>query len=149
MGARESLQKLADKKENEIGELKLQLAQAEAYLQAIQDSLRVLPKEPTDGGSEPELRSGTLLFQAKEVLRTAGKPMHINEILKKMNKPVDKNNRISLSGSMAAYVRKGVIFKKTGPNVFSLIGIDSTQQASSEASDDSEDQLPKSFGSVQ
>src|SRR5271154_5847246 len=113
MGARESLQKLADKKENEIGELKLQLAQAEAYLQAIQDSLRVLPKEPTDGGSEPELRSGTLLFQAKEVLRTAGKPMHINEILKKMNKPVDKNNRISLSGSMAAYVRKGVIFKKT------------------------------------
>ena len=31
MGARESLQKLADKKYSEISDLKLQLAQAEAY----------------------------------------------------------------------------------------------------------------------
>jgi len=45
MGVRESLQKLADKKDSEIIDLRLQLAQAEAYLQAIQDSMKVLPKE--------------------------------------------------------------------------------------------------------
>jgi hypothetical protein len=146
MGARESLQKLADKKDCEINSLKLQLAQAEAYSQAIQDSIKVLPKEPLNAGAEPELRQGTLLAQARDILRTEGKPLHVNEILKRMGKEVDKGNRISLSGSLAAYVRKRTIFKKTGPNIFALM---ETPLPSKEPEGDAEEDLPESFGSVQ
>lgn len=146
MGARESLLKLADKKDNEIRELKLQLAQAEAYLQAIQDSVKVLPKESLDAKMEPELRFGTLLAQARDVLKAEGKPMHVNEILHKMGKTTDKSNRISLSGSLAAYVRKKTIFKKTGPNIFTLV---ETPQQSTELQSDGNEDLPDSFGSVQ
>lgn len=146
MGARESLLKLADKKDNEIRELKLQLAQAEAYLQAIQDSIKVLPKESLDAKMEPELRFGTLLAQARDVLKAEGKPMHVNEILHKMGKTTDKSNRISLSGSLAAYVRKKTIFKKTGPNIFTLV---ETPQQSTELQSDGNEDLPDSFGSVQ
>jgi hypothetical protein len=143
MGARESLQKLADRKEAEIRNLKLQIAQAESYLQAIQDSLKVLPKEPLETGGEPELRAGTLLSQARDILKAEGKPLHVNEILKKMGKNVDKGNRISLSGSISAYARKQMIFKKTGPNIFALVNM--PPQAAGEEGED----VPENFGSVQ
>ena len=145
MGARESLQKLADKKDGEISDLRLQLAQAEAYLQAIQDSIKVLPKEPLNDKTEPELRPGTLLSQAKDVLKAEGKPMHVNEILKKMGKNVDKSSRISLSGSLSAYVRKRMIFKKTGPNIFALV----ETPLQSKGMQNEEGDLPDGFGSVQ
>jgi hypothetical protein len=148
MGPRESLQRLADKKEAEINLLRLQLAQAESYLQALQDAIKVLPKEPSENAAEPELRAGTLLSQARDALRAEGKPLHINEILKRIGRPVDKSNRISLSGSLAAYVRRGVIFKKTGPNVFALNESPQSPTASANGSEDQDD-LPDSFGSVQ
>lgn len=144
MGAKGSLQKLADRKEAEIRNLKLQIAQAEAYLQAIQDSIKVLPKEHSDAGAEPELRSGTLLSQARDILKAEGKPLHVNEILKKMGRSVDKGNRISLSGSISAYARKQMIFKKTGPNIFTLVGM-SSQAAEPQGEED----VPENFGSVQ
>jgi len=146
MGAKESLQKLADKKDIEISNLRLQLAQAEAYLQAIQDSIKVLPKEPANGRAESELRPGTLLSQARDILKSEGKPMHVNEILKGIGKTVDKGNRISLAGSLSAYVRKGVIFRKTGPNIFALVEFprEPTESQADESSD-----LPDSFGSFQ
>jgi hypothetical protein len=146
MGVRESLQKLADKKDSEIIDLRLQLAQAEAYLQAIQDSMKVLPKESPDARSGQELRPGTMLAQARSILQAEGKPMHVNEILKKMGKSVDKSGRISLSGSLAAYVRKRTIFKKTGPNIFALV---ETPQQSLEVQGEQSEDLPDSFGSVQ
>jgi hypothetical protein len=146
MGFRENLQKLADKKLAEIRQLEVQLAQAEAYLQAIQDSIKVAPKEDEDGtGSETILRPGSALARAQELLKSAGRPLHISEILTQLGKPNDKPNRISLSGSMAAYVRKRVIFKKTGPNTFGLIGMGN----STASTEDGKTVLPDAFGSVQ
>ena len=147
MGARETLQKLADKKILEIRHLELQVAQAEAYLQALQDSMKLIPREQKDLnelGTEPVLRAGSALAQAQDILKAAGRPMHISEILKAMGKPNEKNERISLSGSMASYVRKGSIFRKTGPNRFSLIGMNDPAPLSEE-----DTKLPEGFGSVQ
>ena len=46
--------------------------------------------------------------------------MHIIDLLRAIGKPTDKNNRISLSGSLAAYVRSGSIFERTAPNTFGI-----------------------------
>ena len=145
MGARENLQKLADKKQLEVRQLELQLAEARSYIQAIQDSIKTLPKDSTQESPEVALRPGTALAQAHEILKSAGRPLHILEILKRMGKATDKANRISLSGSMASYVRKKVIFKKTGPNTFGLIAMEN----SSDQPEGDEAVLPESFGNVQ
>ena len=56
MGARESLQKLIDRKLAEIDRLEQQLRDARVYVQAVQDSFKLLPKEAQAENSKRELR---------------------------------------------------------------------------------------------
>jgi hypothetical protein len=120
MGARQQIQRQIDKKYEEIGELTERLTQAHAYVNGLEDALKLLPKED-EAGREVILRHGTAIAQARDALRTRGVAMHISEILAAVKRPDTHENRIALSGSIAAYVRKGQIFTRTGPNVFGLI----------------------------
>src|SRR5665213_2798294 len=106
MNARDQVQKLLDRKQQEVRDLEIQIEKARAYMQALQDSMKFLPKE--NGQTQVLLRPGSALAKAQEILRTAGKPLHISEILKALNEKPDK--RVSLSGSLSAYVRNGQIF---------------------------------------
>lgn len=124
MAALDNLQKLSAKKQQEIKQLEMKLREANAYLQALQDSIRVLNREESgeaNNDGETTLRPGTSIAQAHDVLKASGKPLHINDLLQKMGKTADKKSRLSLSGSLAAYVREGQIFTRTGPNTFGLI----------------------------
>lgn len=128
MGARESLQRLADRKSQEIADLERQIDMARAYLQAIQDSIKALPREsPSQGGSAAEasadLRAGSLLSRAKDAIQKKGAPMHISEILAAIGVENTKNTRVSLVGSLGSYVRKGQVFSRPGPNIFGLTGM--------------------------
>ena len=146
MGARESLQRLADKKLQEIEGLESELERARIYLQAIQDSMKVLPKEPTSG-AEPDralIRPGTLLAQAREAILNAGKPLHIGEIVAVIGKPSDKKTRVSLAGSIAWYVRRNQVFTRPAPNTFGL----SEMSANARPREASLPSLPDSFGEV-
>lgn len=141
MGLRQEFQKRIDKKEQEIRELDLRLREANAYLQALQESMRLLPREDLgSNGSVPVLRPGTMLSKAMEIIKKAGRPMHVSEILKGLEKPLDKKNKVSLGGSLSGYVRRGEIFTRPAPNTFGLIEF--------EASATPEDELPESFGKM-
>jgi len=104
--------------------------------------LRFLPKDANQ--EDTALRPGTALASAKEALEKAGRPMHISEILKAINKPVDKKNRLSLSGSLASYVRNGQIFRRPAPNTFALIEAKGNANGESQEID-----LPDEFGDDQ
>jgi len=120
MNTRAQFQKLIDRKQLEIDNLQRQVEYAKAYIQAIQDSMKILPRENGQNGQDQiTLRPGTALAKTQEILRKAGEPLHINEILKALNEKADK--RISLSGSLSAYVRNGQIFTRPAPNTFGLI----------------------------
>jgi hypothetical protein len=142
MQIREQLQKLLDRKNQEIRDLELQIEKARAYVQAVQDSMRFLPKDNVQ--EDTMLRPGSALAQAREVLQKAGKPMHISEILKALNKPVDKKHRLSLSGSLSSYVRNGQIFSRPAPNTFALIETRVRLNGSEDGID-----LPEDFGADQ
>jgi hypothetical protein len=147
MGARESLQKLADKKQQEIEDLEAELERAKIYLQAILDSMKVLPREQNsngNSGAQPTLRPGTGLAKAREAILAAGRPLHISELLLALGKPADKQTRVSLSGSIAWYVRKNQVFTRPSPNTFGLIEMGDKNQVSpsGEVSPD----LPDTFG---
>jgi hypothetical protein len=142
MRVREELQKRIEKKEQEIAMLQIQLREASAYLQALQDTLKLLPRDGiNDGGATELLRPGSAMWKAREAIQKAGAPLHINELLKALGKSSDKKSRVSLSGSIAGYARKGEVFVKTAPNTFGLIELGHRQHASIE--------IPDSFGETE
>jgi hypothetical protein len=142
MGVRESLQKLVDRKASDIVRLEQELRDAKVYMQAIQDSLRLLPKELNGAPVVRELRPGTAVAQAQDFLKAVGEPQHIDEILVALHKPNTKENRVSLIGSLAGYVRDGRIFTKTAPNTFGLLEFERLGAEMAER----EEILPDEFG---
>lgn len=123
MGIRDNLQRLISKKEQEIHDLEQRLRDARVYLQAVQDSMKALPKDAMDSDKPRELRPGTAVAKTRDLIKNAGRPLHITDILKGLGRPVDKKNKLSLSGSLAGYVREGQIFSRPAPNTFGLIDL--------------------------
>jgi hypothetical protein len=119
------IERKAEKKRQEIADLQKQLHAAESYLAALQDTLKMLPK---DGDAAPVLRPESDLAKARDFIRSKGCPQHVSEILKGINKDPNKANKVSLSGSLGNYVRKGNIFTKPAPNTFGLIELDKTEE---------------------
>jgi uncharacterized coiled-coil protein SlyX len=118
--------KVADQ-QRKISELERQVAEARAYLAGLQDSLKLLPQE--GGSAVPEtLREGSDLAKARELLRKEGKPLQIDELLKRMGKEVSRNGRGALGGNLGSYVRKGLIFTRPGPNLFGLVEFETQPQ---------------------
>jgi hypothetical protein len=140
MHIKEQFQRMLDRKRQEIRDLELQLEKAKTYVEALQDSMRLLPKGPSD--VEVTLRPGTALAKTREALKTAGKPMHITEILRALSLPTDKKHKLSLSGSLSTYVRNSQIFSRPAPNTFGLIEMNNKGQGESGIED-----LPEEFGS--
>jgi len=141
MHIREQVQKLIDRKQQEIRDLELQIEKAKAYIQALQDSMRFIPRDSTQG--DAILRPGTALAKARDILRAHNRPMHITEILKALNEPVDKKHRLSLSGSLSSYVRNSQIFTRPAPNTFGLIEMNKSANGSEESG---EFEVPEDFG---
>jgi len=149
MGLREEFQKRIDKKQQEIEELQSKMKEANAYLQALLDSMKLLPKDGNLVGPSQTLRPGTALAKARDAIKRAGHPLHISEILKALGKPQDKKNRISLGGSLSGYVRKGEVFTRSSPNTFGLIEFElKSLDGTEETAIDFPDELPPSFGKV-
>lgn len=126
MALRDKFEERIKKKELEVQELESKTREAKAYLQALQDSIKLLPKEEKVGvGSIVEtLRSGSNVHKTYELLKKMGKPMHLNEILKAIGKGTSKTEKVNLAGSLGGYVRKGEIFTRPAPNTFGLISME-------------------------
>ena len=103
--------------------------------------MKLLPRDGAGANNDQILRPGTTLAKARDAIKKAGKPLHVSEILKLVEKPADKKNRVSLGGSLSGYVRRGEIFTRPAPNTFGLKEFD--KEASLP-----DDQLPESFGAV-
>lgn len=139
MGARESLQKLIDRKQADIERLEQELRDAKVYIQAVQDSFRLLPKDQPADPEPKELRPGTAVSQVQGFLKSTGKPQHITAILDFLGKSHDKKNRVSLSGSLGGYAKDRRIFTRPAPNTFGLIEFGEPAATNLE-------ELPEDFG---
>jgi hypothetical protein len=120
MGLREKFQKRIDEKRQEITSLQNRIRDLKVYVQAVEDTMRLLPRENQEEKSG-DLRAGTNIHRAYEALRQHGSPMHISDIVKAIGKPDEHDNRVALGGSISAYVRKGQLFARPAPNTFGLL----------------------------
>lgn len=124
MGLREDIGKRIDKKRAEIAELESQVRLAREYMQALEDTLKLIPRGAASGESESveiTLRAGTSLSKARDAIRKAGRPMHLTELLTAIGRGQTRNERAGLSGTLSAYVRRGEIFTRPAPNTFGLL----------------------------
>lgn len=118
--------------EDDVREAETKLREARAYVQALNDVLKTIPKEEKDANATTlpaavrELRHGSDVAKARDALLKAGAPLHISELLPAIGKPVNKQSRVSLSGSLGAYARDQIIFTRTAPNTFGLIEFQNT-----------------------
>lgn len=140
MGIRENFQKLINKKQQEVTELELQIREAKAYIQGLEDSMKLLPRD-ANAAVEHTLRPDSSLAKTRDAIKAAGAPMPIADILKAIGKPQDKKHRVSLAGTLSGYARNGKVFTKTAPNTFGLIEL--------RVPTGDEDELPEEFGSMQ
>ncbi len=123
MDFRKKIQDKIKKQVEKIGEIEIKLREEKIYLKALQDTLKLVP----GSNGNAELRTGSLVALARESLRKVGKPMHVREILKDMEKEATRNNRVSLSGSIGGYIRRNQIFTKIAPNTFGLKEFDNKE----------------------
>lgn len=127
------LNNLMKKKKLEITELEAnrleldtKIREARAYIAALEDTIKLLPNDnDSDKKDEVELRTGTMVYNARTCMREAGKPLHIREILTCLGKEYNKQNRASMAGQLSYYVRRDQIFTRTAPNTFGLKEFDS------------------------
>jgi hypothetical protein len=130
------------KKEAEIQTLEEKLKSAKIYVQALQDLIKALEKDVTGVSPETNLRAGSTVTLAREVILTAGTPLHINELMETLGKGASREARASLTSSLASYVRRGEVFTRPAPNTFGLIELGHIDL------EDQPDEPPPNFGTT-
>jgi hypothetical protein len=138
MNERRRVEERLRKKEQELAALEEQTKAARVYIQALQDVLKMMPK--ADSGLRVLLRPGSAVAQARSTILLKGEPVHINEILTASGKETTRENRASLTSSIAAYVRRGEVFTRPAPNTFGLV------ELGHETTFEDDDDLPPNFG---
>jgi hypothetical protein len=125
MRGRYKLAKLIGEKKAEIASLETALNKEKAFLAGLEQAEQLIPAD-ADSGAAVELRAGTDLAKARDILREARMPLHVDELLKRMGKEVNKKTKGALAGSIGYYIRQGIVFIKTGPNIFGLVEFEKT-----------------------
>ncbi len=144
MNERRKIEDKLKRKEQEILALEDQIKEARVYIQALQDVLKLLPRDAeSEGNADTILRSGSLVAQARNIIKARGTAVHVDEILRILGKEVNRDNKAALSGSLAAYVRRGEIFTRPAPNTYGL-----TQPEAAGPAAPRPPQPPPNFGEV-
>lgn len=136
MNIRKELERKVERKRDEVATAERSLAESKAYLQALEDMLKMLPKNDLqeDNPDVYVLRQGTEVAKIEGILRNEGKPLHIDELMKRLGK--DEKFKISLSGSLSSYVRQRKVFTRPQPNTFGLIEFPSQSSGKNEPPED-------------
>lgn len=151
MTGRRRIEERISKKELEIQELEMKIREARAYVQALQDVAKMLPRETDESKvseeTESSIREGSYVGDARKAIEDAGHPLHVVEILKRTGRENNRKNRTGMSGSLAAYVRRGEAFTRPKPNTFGLISYSNPRSPqSSQPSAQPSNVPPDNFG---
>lgn len=105
---------------------------SEAYIQALQETLRSLPRDVGDVKPEQILRAGGAVAKMRDLIMAKGRPLHVSHLLNGLGKEDGKKTRASVTSQLGTYVRRGEIFIRTGPNTFGLLEMGHAQSVDEE-----------------
>lgn len=122
MSERKQIEDRLRKKLREVSALEEKIRSASAYVVALRDVLKMFDGPDADAAlPSGKLRLGSAVAMARDIILKANNPVHLDEIIVAMGKPLNANSKSSLASSLAAYVRQNDIFTRTAPNTFGLV----------------------------
>ena len=143
MSERNVIKNRIKRKEAEIQTLERKLNAARIYLQALKDIQGAIEKDVVkDGSIGIPLRKGSAVAQAREAILMLGVPFHIDDLVKYLGKEVTRETKASLTGSLAAYVRRDEVFTRPAPNTYGLRELNHFE------TDQTPEEPPRGFGSA-
>jgi hypothetical protein len=90
-----------------------------ASIEELQSLYNLFPSE-SDATPQVVFRANSDGGAVHEILRDAGEPLYIDDILERLEREVTIESRGSLAGQLGGYVRKGQVFTRPAPNTFGL-----------------------------
>jgi hypothetical protein len=120
LNIRRDLERKIERKRQEVDDLLRKAQDEQVYLRALEDTLKMLPKD-SEVGVKVVLRAGSDLEKVQNIIRKAGHSLHIAKIVEQMGKPYSANELAGLIGSLSSYSRRQRVFTKTAPNTFGLL----------------------------
>lgn len=143
MSERSVIESKIKRKETEIQSLERKIKAAKIYLQALRDIQGAIAKDVEKVDSSGTLlRKGSAVAQARDIIQMLGVPVHIDDLIKSLGKEVTRESKASLTGSLAAYVRREEIFTRPAPNTYGLRELNHFEM------DQPADEPPRSFGAA-
>jgi hypothetical protein len=110
---------LVREKRNRIAELEAELATLKSELSAV---LRELMPDPDPVPSKRGTSGGNTMKWAEEVLRENGQPLHVTDMITRIERQFGGPVRYTtLVSNMSRLVKQGRTFYRAGPNVFGLL----------------------------
>ena len=101
-------------------ETEIEIREASFAISALKKAVKHFPKEDIDGDPARSLRVGGQVHRIYIILKEHGTPMHIKEILEKLDKDTDAKTQQATGSQLNSYVRQGKIFSRDTPNTFGL-----------------------------
>lgn len=136
-----------EKLEMERQRIEVEIEMAQAFINGLQRAIQLLPRDLAEGKKPEEiLRANSDPAKAREAILAAGKPLYIAEILSQLKIEDSKESRVSVSGSLGAYARKGEIFVKVAPRTFGLVELGHNQLNASQDTASDDEEPPADFG---
>src|SRR5438270_5903768 len=112
-----SLKEEIENFEDKIADRKYRI---EVLEDAIREHLSLYNLLPSDAIPQITFRQNSDGALVHKILRAAGKPLYVDEILKQLDREIDVDSRASLAGQLGGYFRKGQVFTRPAPNTFGL-----------------------------
>ena len=111
-----TLRALAAEKKAELVRLEAELEAGRAYLRCIED--RITAGE-AQGSDEPVSEDPVVAI--RRLIRDAGEPLYIDDILRGLDRPLNRASREEIRQLLLSWVRRGEIFTRPRPAIFGLV----------------------------
>lgn len=102
--------------EAKIQRLRIQLAVANAKLKVMIESRRLIRGEKVPSKPKPSIAD-----MVEDILRRAGKPMHMDDLLKALHKRGNNAAKETVTTAVWRFAKQGRRFRNTAPNTFELL----------------------------
>ena len=112
---------MEDKDKRDLRDILLQVI--ESSLEAQLRVVRRLRSGAPETDASPRRKGMSNVDIAEDILRRAGKALHVNEIIERAQRSHSVNiDRESLVSALSKKIERGDRFERTGPNIFALRG---------------------------
>ncbi len=115
----DTLRALAAEKRAELVRLEAELAAGRAYLRFLDERVEAADKRCA---GEPECIDPVIVI--RRLIREAGQPLYIDDILRGLDRPLNREGREEIRQLLLSWVRREEIFTGPRPEVFGLVELE-------------------------